>query len=174
MILKLSMLVSWAVLTMTAQEPVRPNLDGFTYPTLAQAARVQGAVQFVVNSDGLQLLAGHPFLVPAARSNLDKWATPDTFGKPLSVTYVFRLAEPTTRSVEVDQPIGDGFDRFFLRLFHRPLTRRVKEQNCIDSDDSSIGFKNLIKDGLQSIEIEIGAVTRCVHPQFVAMSVLWH
>jgi hypothetical protein len=76
MILKLSMLASWAVLTMTAQGVVQPKLDGFKYPKLAQAARVQGTVQFLVKSDGVQLLSGHPMLAAAARSNLEKWAVP--------------------------------------------------------------------------------------------------
>ena len=52
------------------------NLDGFKYPALARSARIGGTVQFLVKSDGIQLLSGHNLLVPAARSNLEKWAVP--------------------------------------------------------------------------------------------------
>jgi hypothetical protein len=72
MILKLSILVSYATLTITAQELVQPNLDGFKYPPLARSARIAGTVQLVVGSDGVQVISGHPMLVAAAKSNLEK------------------------------------------------------------------------------------------------------
>ena len=134
MILKLSTLVSWAVLTMTAQELVRPDLDGFKYPVIARSARIQGTVEFVVNSDGLHLVSGNPMLVAAAKSNLEKWAIPYVSGTPLSITYHFRVKDPATRIAEVDRPIGDSFDRFFLRLLRRPTTRRVKEWECVSRE----------------------------------------
>jgi hypothetical protein len=157
MILKLSMLVSCTLLTMTAQELVQPNLVGFRYPALARAARIQGTVQFVVKSEGVQLLSGHPMLAAAARNNLEQWAVPNHTNTPLSVTYVFRLREPARQIVEVDEPIGNGFDRFFLRIFRRPVTRRGQEYR-FDSKDSPPVFKNETKDGIPSIEIEIEAV----------------
>jgi hypothetical protein len=168
MILKLSMLVSCAALSLTAQEPVLPNLDGFKYPSLARSARIGGRVQFLVKSDGIQLLSGHPFLVPAARSNLEKWAVPYASDVPLSVTYIFRVtSDIRIETVDVDQPIGDAFDRFFLRLVRRPVTRRIKQQVCHPKDTPAV-YKNETKDGLPSIEIEIGSGDACVQPDVVA------
>lgn len=172
MILKLCMLVSCAVLTMTAQEAAQPNMEGFKYPVLARAARIQGSVEFMVKSDGVQLLSGHPMLAAAAKSNLERWAVPYAFRTPLSATYVFRLKEHATQIVEVDEPITGSFDRFFLRLFRRPLTRKIKQQNCIDSNESSIGLKNLKKDSLRSIEIDIEAVVLCVQTDVLAIAAL--
>lgn len=173
MFLKLSMLASCAVLTMTAQELIQPNLDGFKYPRMAQAARIQGAVQFVVKSEGIQLLAGHPMLVPAARTNLEGWAIPYASSTPLSVTYSFRLA-PGSRIVEVDQLIGDRLDRFFLRLFHRPTTRRIKGQDCLPYRDSPVGVNNETKDGLRLVEIDIEAMEMCLETDTVALAALQH
>lgn len=159
------------VLTMSAQELVQPNLDGFKYPRLAQAARIQGTVQFVVKSEGIQLLAGHPMLVPAARTNLEGWTVPYASSTPLSVTYNFRLA-PGARIVEVDQPIGDRFDRFFLRLFHRPTTRRIKAQDCLPYRDSPVRVNNKTKDGLRIVEIDIEAMEMCLQTDTVATAAL--
>jgi len=170
MILRLFMLASWAVVTMTAQELVQPNLDGFKYPALARAARVQGTVQFVVKSDGAQLVSGQPLLVPAAKSNLEKWAVPYTSETPLSVTYIFRIRIET---VEVDELIGNGLDRFFLRLFRRPVTRRIKRWDCHPKDTPAV-YKNETKDGLPSIEIEIGSGAMCLETDTVALAALRH
>ena len=89
----------------------------------------------------------------------------------LSIRYwLGPLKDPATKTVEVDEPIRGSFDRFFLRLFHRPLTRRIKQVNCIDSNESSIGLRNLTKDGLQSIEIDIEAVVLCVQTNVAAIA----
>lgn len=170
MILKFSTLVSCAVFTMTAQEPLQPNLDGFQYPALARSARIGGTVRFLVKTDGIQLLSGHQMLVPAARSNLEKWAIPYALDTPLSVTYVFRpTGEIRIETVEVDRPIGNSFDRFFLRLVRRPVTRRVKEQVCLPKDTPPV-YKNETKDGLPSIEIEIGGGSTCAQPDVAAIA----
>jgi hypothetical protein len=172
MILKLSMLVSCAVLTMTAQELVQPNLDGFKYPARARSARIGGTVQFSVKSDGIQLVSGHRLLVPAARNNLEKWAIRYASDMPLSVVYIFRLTdEVTTKIVEVDQPIGNGFDRFFLRLFRRPVTRQIKRWDCHPKDTPAV-YKNETKDGLPSIEIEIESGALCLETEAVAIAAL--
>lgn len=161
LMLAVSILICFMALTMTAQELVQPNLDGFEYPVLARSARIQGAVQFVVTSDGIRLLSGHPMLAPIAKNNLEKWAVPYTFSTELRVTYNFGLTG--TQMVEVNEPIGDRFDRFFRRLFHLPVTRKVK--TCVDSEDSSVGFKNETKDGLSSIEIDVETGSRCLQTE---------
>lgn len=172
MILKLSMLVSCAALTMTAQELVQPNLEGFKYPPLARAARIGGTVRFLVKSDGVHLLSGHNLLVAAARSNLEKWAVPYASDTPLSVTYIFRSTDDIRiEIIEVNRPIGNGFDRFFLRLLRRPVTRRTKEEVCLPQDTPAV-YKYETKDGLPSIEIEIGAGAMCAQPDVVAIAAL--
>jgi hypothetical protein len=155
---------------MTAQELVQPNLDGFKYPALARAARIQGKVQFMVKSDGPQLVSGHPMLATAAKGNLEKWAVPHASDTPLSVTYIFRLKDFVSHIIEVDRPIGDSFDRFFLRLFRRPITRRIKEWDCVSPKDSSVRFENAMKDGVQSIKIDIVATEMCLETNTVAIS----
>jgi len=167
MILKLSMLVSCAVLTMTAQEIVQPNLDGFKYPVLARSARIQGTVEFVVKSDGIQLVSGHPMLAAAAKSNLEKWAVPYAPDTTLSVTYHFSVGAPEFK--QVDEPIGDRFDRFFLRLFHRPVTRQVNEQVCL-LKERAVASKNETKDGVQSVEIDIESASPCLNTDAVAIA----
>ncbi len=164
------MLALWTAVSLAAQEPVRPNLEGFKYPPIARSARLGGTVQFLVNSDGVQLLSGHWLLVPSARSNLEKWAIPYASDTPLSVTYVFRpTGEVTIETVEVDRPIGSAFDRFFLRLIRRPVTRRVKEKVCLPKDTPPV-YKTETKDGLPSIEIEIGGGSTCAQPEVVAIA----
>jgi len=169
MILKLSMLVSCAVLTMTAQEIVQPNLDGFKYPVLARSARIQGTVEFVVKSAGIQLVSGHPILAAAAKSNLEKWSVPYASDTPLSVTYIFHLTNGE-QITEVDEPIGDRFDRFFLRIFHLSVTRRVKRYSCIESKDHQRVLKSEMTGGLQSIEIDVESGTLCLNTDVVAIA----
>jgi hypothetical protein len=118
LILKSFMLAYWMGVTVFAQDPIRPNLDGFRYPALAHSAMIQGTVQFVVKSEGVQLLSGHPMLAAAAKSNVEKWATRYVSDGPLSATYIFRLRAGTgTQIVEAEEPIGNSFERFFLCFF---------------------------------------------------------
>jgi hypothetical protein len=112
------------IFALSAQELVQPNLDGLKYSALAKSASIQGIVQFVVKSDGIQLVSGHSMLVEAAKSNLEKWAQAHVSDIPLSVIYSFRLAEP--KFIEVDEPIWDKFNRFFLRLFHLHVTEELR------------------------------------------------
>ncbi len=63
------------------------------YPPLAQAARIQGSVEFnvVIGEDGsvksLQLVRGHPLLVNAAKEAILRWKYRPTLlnGKAVSV-----------------------------------------------------------------------------------------
>ncbi len=64
-----------------------------TYPALAKQARIQGHVVFsaVIGRDGtiqnLQLISGHPLLVPAAQSAVSRWVYRPTLlnGEPVEV-----------------------------------------------------------------------------------------
>jgi hypothetical protein len=168
-----AMLGLWTVVGLAAQEPVRPNLDGFTYPIIPRSARIQGTVEFLVKADGTQLVSGHPMLAAAAKSNLEKWAIPYASDTPLSVTYIFRLKDPVTQAVEVNRLIGDSFDRFFLRLFRRPITRRVKKWDCVSSRETLVNFENVMRDGVQSIKIDIEATSGCLATDAVAIAARW-
>jgi protein TonB len=64
-----------------------------TYPPLARQARVQGTVRFtaIIGKDGtiqnLQLVSGHPLLVPAATEAVKQWLYKPTMlnGEPVEV-----------------------------------------------------------------------------------------
>jgi len=64
-----------------------------SYPPLAKQARVQGTVKFtaVIGKDGtiqnLQLMGGHPLLVPAATEAVKQWLYKPTLlnGEPVEV-----------------------------------------------------------------------------------------
>jgi len=63
------------------------------YPPLAREARIQGTVRFtaIIGRDGhvqnLQLISGHPLLVPAAQAAVKQWVYRQTLlnGKPVEV-----------------------------------------------------------------------------------------
>lgn len=63
------------------------------YPPLAKMARIQGTVRFtvIVGKDGavqqLQLISGHPLLVPAAQEAVKQWVYQPTLlnGEPVEV-----------------------------------------------------------------------------------------
>ena len=147
--------------TLSAQDIAQPNLEGLKYSALAKKASIQGIVKFVVKSDGIRLVSGHPMLVEAAQSNLEKWAQTHVSDIPFSVTYSFQLADPTL--IEADEPIWNKLDRFFLRLFHRPVIRRAKEYRCVHPDDFPPVFKSEVKDGRPSIEINIEEWNLCAN-----------
>ena len=63
------------------------------YPPLAKQARIQGTVSFtaIIGTDGtiqnLQLVSGHPLLVPAAQAAVSQWVYRPTLlnGEPVEV-----------------------------------------------------------------------------------------
>jgi hypothetical protein len=52
------------------------SIEGFRYPPIAAAARIQGDVTFEVSASGVKLMDGNPLLVSAAQTNLETWALP--------------------------------------------------------------------------------------------------
>jgi hypothetical protein len=52
--------------------------------------------------------------------------------------------------------------KIFLLLFHRPVTKRVKKEVCVDPKDSPAGFRNGTKDGLRTVEIDIEVGAFCL------------
>jgi hypothetical protein len=154
--IKLLIVVLFAGFSLSAQVPIQPNLDGFKYPALARSARIQGIVEFLVKPDGIQSVSGHPMLVQAARDNLEKWAIPVAVDARLSVTYSFRLTEIRPPIVEAQEQIGNGFDRFFLRLFHRPVTRKNRREVCDPKDSTDVKDENV--DGIHTIKIGVDTI----------------
>ena len=74
----------------------------------------------------LQLISGHPILVPQAKENLAKWRT----NQPVTVNYVFKLTDPAIVKVRV--PKGNAFDRLWLRMFHlATYTEQPRCQNIV-------------------------------------------
>ena len=77
------------------------------YPPLAKTARVQGTVRFtaLIGKDGtvlnLELVSGHPLLIPSATDAVKNWVYRPTLlnGQPVEViTQIdvsFTLSEPT-------------------------------------------------------------------------------
>ena len=75
----------------------------------------------------------------------------------------FRLTEP--QIVETEEAIGDPVDRFILRVFHRPTTRKVKTAVCPDSKDIPARFRRDLESGYPTIDIEIDAITPCIQTE---------
>ena len=59
-----------------------------------------------------------------AQDNLEKWSR-IAIGQCFSAVYNFSLTNDPPDAVTAEKSIGNSFDRFFLRLFHRPVTRTV-------------------------------------------------
>jgi hypothetical protein len=102
------------------------RVEGFRYPPIARAARIQGDVIFEVFASEPRLItSAHPILTEAARKNLETW-TPSPFeGEKYIVRYHFSLSGRPGRKSET-MLVGDPFDRFFLRLFHAPTEKVVE------------------------------------------------
>jgi hypothetical protein len=160
-VLRWIIFASWPVLTLAAQDQIQPDLEGLRYPALARAARIQGTVQFVIEAGRAQLALGHPFLVGAAKANLGKWATAPVSDKSLTVTYDFRLTDVARDDIEVEEPIGDAFDRFFLRLFHRPVKRRIATYVCHAPREHTAVRSSADENGRPTVEIEIASEGPC-------------
>jgi hypothetical protein len=125
------------------EEPkIKVNVEGFQYLPVARSASIQGDVSFAVSASGVKMTSGHPLLAYAAQANLQTWDLPPLKGKYL-VRYHFVLTDFEPRRQM--EPIGNRFDRFFLRLFRVPTARpvvgcplpetRVRQANTRDGDD---------------------------------------
>jgi len=156
--IKRLLLVCCAAVAAWAQSPIRPDLEGLLYPPLARSARIEGQVRFVIKAGDIQLVSGHPILVPISKANMEKWAIRQAADKQLWVTYTFRLNP--NRYVEKRELVGDSVDRFFLRLFHRSVWRTVKLEVC-DNRSGTVNVVNGIAEGHPSIEIEVRADMAC-------------
>ncbi len=160
--MKWLLLACCSILPCAGQTPVQPNLDKLVYPPLARAARIQGTVRFAVNAGEVQLIYGHPILVGAAKANVESWATIKASDSQFFVNYVFRLAAAPPKVVESEKLRGDAFDRFFLRLFHKPVTRKVTYEVCDASGETSTNFTIGIFDDRPIIEVDVTAQVSCI------------
>jgi hypothetical protein len=151
--------ISWfAALSANAQSELSPDLTGLRYPPLANAARIEGSVEFLRGSGDFKPVSGHPMLIASARSNLERWKNSLSKDIPVSVTYRYHLLEP--RIVEEKVPIGNSVERFFLRILLRPTNRKVS--GCAQPVDPAPRFQITRDAGRDIIEIIVEAEKRCV------------
>ena len=118
------------------EEPkISVNLEGFRYPPIARWARIQGDVVFQVRTPDVDLVIGQLFLTSTAQANLQTWDL-SPFAGSYVVRYHFILTDPgTKRQME---PIGNKFDRFFLRLFGAPTKNVIEVCNDPLASDTRI------------------------------------
>ena len=88
---------------------------------------------------------------------MERWASRLPSGASISVRYRFQLTESGTGTKEVNVPIGNGFERLFLKLLRKPNSRKVSV--CVDSDDPAPNFNTTA----EVIEVEIDAGPVCVN-----------
>lgn len=152
---------------------IDPDLKDFRYPPLARSARVQGAVRFVIKGGQIELLAGNPMLARAARSNLEKWNPTDWADKEFVVDYIFQMTPETgTQIVEREEQIGNGFSRFFLRIFHRPTNRKVREEICRAGKELPATYRRDFDNGRPLIEIKIQIGAACLQTNRTVIATL--
>ena len=105
------------------------------YPALAKQARVQGQVRFtaIINKDGtmqnLQLVSGHPLLVPAATDAVKQWVYKPTLlnGNPVEV--ITQIDINFTLSEDVPWTVSSGFlSKFKLEGNDVDLKEAVRRQ----------------------------------------------
>lgn len=101
------------------------NVEGFRYPPIARSARIQGDVIFQVGATDVDLIVGNALLASAAQANLQTWDLPPLKDGQYLVRYHFSFSGRPGTKPQVE-PVGDPFDRFFLRLFHTPTTKVVQ------------------------------------------------
>lgn len=161
LVLRWILFAAWPVFTLAAQDQIQPNLEGLSYPALARSARIEGKVRFAIEAGQAQLVSGHPMLVGAAKANLERWATAPVSDKSLTVVYDFRLDD--VASIEVEEPIGDAFDRFFLRLFRRPVMRKIITYACHPAPKEHTTVRSSAdENGHLTVEIDIASEVPCV------------
>ncbi len=155
-----------------AQAPIQPDLEKLYYPALARSARIQGTVKFTVNHGDTELVSGHPWLVQAAKDNLQTWAPSQIADAELEVSYVFRLSDRISM-VEREEPIGNPVSRAFRRLFHMPTTRIVKVADCAGRRITK-SFRNVSEGGRPTVEVTVEAEATCVEPNRSYVASLRH
>jgi hypothetical protein len=146
--MKLAMFLCFylVVSAQTENARIRVDVEKFRYPRLAEMARIRGDVIFEVSATGKKMLtSSHALLMQAAEPNLATWNLPPLDGGKYVVTYHFDESEqPATRPEIV--PIGNTFERFFLRLRRAP-TKKVVERCYYDPASNPATVYTLRKEG---------------------------
>jgi hypothetical protein len=99
------------------------TLDAIRYPPLAAAARVKGDILI----SGGNVVSGPPLLAQTALRSIDIL---NVRAPGATVLVHFALSDMVLSTGTETIPRGDAFDRFFLRLFRIPTTRRMATQVC--------------------------------------------
>lgn len=163
MLTKLLALGLLSLVAMAQDVPIeiKYNLTGFTYPRVAQFARVQGVVglELIPYEAGqeVRLISGHAMLVPQAKQNLAKWRT----NQPVTVNYIFKLTDPAIVKVRV--PKGNAFNRLWLRMLH--LATYNEETRCESSTKTSTSEPRAVQQSPLVVEIEVTASEACLNTE---------
>lgn len=140
------------------------RIASLRYPPLAEQARIQGEVSFVVRQNVPADLKGHPLLVYDANRSWEalKIVAPDGF----MVRFHYILdQEPVIRHTKHQTPRGNGFDRLWLRLFHQPTTRAEEKWDC---DDRGPHQPSTVQFDQQGLPVEITLHGKMVCRQTIA------
>ena len=106
------------------------KVDAVRYPPLSRQARVQGDVRLHSGPKGVEVISGHPLLVPAATQSLQDLGK---LSANVDVIYHFVLIDGTRITSRVEKK-GDAFDRLILRALGLKTERIIREPVCGDTD----------------------------------------
>jgi hypothetical protein len=150
--MRLAAALAWLVCLADGFAQSSATLDANRYPALAAAVRVHGDVLI----SGGKVISGPPLLGDSALRSVDllNIRTPGT-----TVLIHFILSD-TILSQRTDAiPKGDAFDRFFLRLYRIPTTRKIAAQVCTESPNAPA---NRIDSTRDPIEVWIYGKVPCI------------
>jgi hypothetical protein len=141
-----------------SEEPkIAVNLDGFRYPPIARQARIQGNVVLRVRAGRREIFSSaNPLLTPVAEDNLKTWMLPPLATGNYLVTYHFSILPAGTKPETV--PIGNSFDRFFLRLVHAKTVKVV--QRCYNETGTEDAARSTTHEAGGDLLIDVFATTK--------------
>jgi hypothetical protein len=120
------------------------------YPVLGRLTRTQGDVRLLLGPKGVEVISGHPLLVPAAMQGFKDLGEFD-------VIFHFSLVDPTIRIASRTVQRGDAFDRLILRALRIKTEKIVREPECVETDPP----KNRIDFAKDPVEIWIYGSRAC-------------
>jgi hypothetical protein len=126
------------------------KVEAVIYPVLGRLTRTEGDVRLDLGPKGIEVISGHPLLVPAATQSFKDLGETDA-------VYHFNLVDPTIRITSKTVQRGDAFDRLFLRALRIKTDKIVREPECVETDPP----KNKINSAKSPVEIWIYGSRAC-------------
>jgi hypothetical protein len=152
------LLIAFAALAQDNAEIVS-KVEAVKYAPLPRMARIQGDVRLHLGPKGVELISGHPLLVPAATQSLtDLGNLSET---EVDVIYHFGLVDPTVQIISKTVQRGDAFDRLILRALRIKAEKTVREPECVET----AAPKNRIDLTKNPVEIWIYGSVPCLTTQ---------